>query len=194
MRIDGEVQGHGFFCMQTVHTHSRTKFISFSFVVFYTLDRSPASFDDMNPLSYGFIHFCKLRARLRSYNTRSIVIDVADSRFRPYVCAYILVQHNYDKKNIDSYKPCSRAPLSNDTLDAQFLCDHYGGLLSDDEGSRVRVRSDVGRADGQVRNFECLDTVHVQAGIDDATSFARFHRTGTELAQSKTIKNNEAGV
>ena len=119
-----------------------------------------------------------------------LLIPVSD---HTYVLIY-LYNITTTKKNIDSYKPCSRAPLSNDTLDAQFLCDHHGGLLSDDEGSRVRVRSDVGRADGQVRNFECLDTVHVQAGIDDATSFARFHRTGTELAQSKTINKNEARV
>ena len=72
-----------------------------------------------------------------------------------------------------------------DTLDAELLRDHHGRLLPDDQRGRVCVRTDVGRADGEVRDFEFLDTVHVQARIDDAASFAGFHRTSAKLAQSQ---------
>jgi len=60
-------------------------------------------------------------------------------------------------------------PLSHDTFDAQLFCDDHGRLLPDNQRSRVRVCGDVGRGDGQVRDFESLDSVDVQSRVDDAT-------------------------
>ena len=79
-----------------------------------------------------------------------------------------------------------------DAIDAELLRDHHRRLLPDDQRGRVRVRTDVGRADGEVRDFESLDTVHVQARIDDAASFAGFHRASAKLApQPKKTKKNK---
>lgn len=48
------------------------------------------------------------------------------------------------------------------TLDAQLLCNNNGSLLSDDQRSRVRIRANVARADGQIGNFESTNAIHVQ--------------------------------
>jgi len=75
-------------------------------------------------------------------------------------------------------------PSSDDTLDAQLLREDHGRFLPDEQRRRVRVRTDVGWPDGQVRNFESLDSIHTKAGIDDTASFARFHPASAELLQS----------
>ena len=70
-----------------------------------------------------------------------------------------------------------------DVFDAKLLRDNNGRLLTNDQRSRVGVRTDVGRANGHVRDFESLNAIHVQARVNDATSLARLHRAGTKLAQ-----------
>jgi len=81
-------------------------------------------------------------------------------------------------------------PFSGDTLDAKLLREDHGRFLPDEQRRRVRVRTDVGWTDGQVRNFESLDSIHTEAGIDDTASFARFHPASAELLQSNWRDEN----
>jgi hypothetical protein len=74
------------------------------------------------------------------------------------------------------------------TLDAQLLCNNNGSLLPDDQRSRVRVRADVARADGQIGNFESTNAIHVQVRIDDTAFLARLHRASAELSQRSAKK------
>jgi hypothetical protein len=72
--------------------------------------------------------------------------------------------------------------ISYNTLNAQLLRNNNGSLLPDDQRSRVRVRADVSRADGQIGNFESMNAIHVQVRIDDTTFLARLHRASAELS------------
>ena len=51
--------------------------------------------------------------------------------------------------------------FSDNALDAQLLRDNHGSLLPNDQRSRVRVRADVARPNGQVGDFESTNAVHV---------------------------------
>ena len=75
--------------------------------------------------------------------------------------------------------------FSGDTFDAKLLREDHGRFLPDEQRRRVSVRPDVGWSDGQVRNFESLDSIHVEAGIDDAVSFAWFHPASAELLRER---------
>ena len=109
-----------------------------------------------------------------------------------YVPELILEHYNYHKKaSPRTSRTIDCVPLSNDTFDAQLLRDDHGRLLSDDQRGRVSVRSDIGRADGQICNFESLDAIHIEARIDNAALFARFHRASPELAKSKTKEGGQ---
>ena len=77
--------------------------------------------------------------------------------------------------------------LSDNPLDPQLLRNHYRRLFPNDQRSRVRVRGDVARTDGQVCDLESLDAIYIQTRIDDATPRARLHRAGAELDQSSFI-------
>jgi hypothetical protein len=57
-------------------------------------------------------------------------------------------------------------------LDSQLLCNNHGSFLPNDQRSRVRICSDIARADGQVCYFQSLDAVHIQARVNNATSRA----------------------
>ena len=81
--------------------------------------------------------------------------------------------------------------LSDDALDAQLLRDNHRRLLSNDQRSRVRICCNVSRANRQIRNFESLDAIDVQARVDDAASLSRFHRASAELAQNKNNKRQK---
>ena len=76
-------------------------------------------------------------------------------------------------------------PFSDDTLDAKLLREDHSRFLPDEQRRRVSVRSDVGWTDGQVRNFESLDSIHIEAGINDAASFTRFHPASAELLRER---------
>jgi hypothetical protein len=80
----------------------------------------------------------------------------------------------HDNRAPDVHLTCSTRALSDDTLDAKLLRDNYRRLLPNDERSRVRVRADVARADGHVRDLESLDAINVQARVDDTARFRGF--------------------
>jgi len=90
---------------------------------------------------------------------------------------------------IHSYKPHvdPSHTLSDNALDPQLLRNNYSRLFPNDQRSRVRVRRNVTRTDGQVGNLESLDAIHVQTRIDDATLRAWLHRAGAELDQSTIV-------
>ena len=44
---------------------------------------------------------------------------------------------------------------------------------------------DVGRRDGEIRDLQALDAVHVELGVDDAALLAGLHRTGAELREGE---------
>jgi len=52
--------------------------------------------------------------------------------------------------------------LSDNPLDPQLLRNNYSRLFPNDQRSRVRVRGDVTRTDGQVCNLESLDAIKIQ--------------------------------
>lgn len=76
-----------------------------------------------------------------------------------------------------------------DAFDAELLSDNQGGLLSDDECSAVRVRTNVSRCDGQVGDFESAYTIHIQIRVDNAAPLARLHGARTELTRNCKRKN-----
>ena len=51
-----------------------------------------------------------------------------------------------------------------------------------DQGSRVCIRRDLARADGQVGDSEFTNAIQVQARIDDTASLAWLHCASAELA------------
>ena len=48
-------------------------------------------------------------------------------------------------------------------------------------GMQSTYGRDIGRRDGEVRDLEALDAVHVELGVDDTALLTRLHRTGAEL-------------
>lgn len=67
------------------------------------------------------------------------------------------------------------------TLDTELLSDNNCSLLSNQQGSGVRVRPNVCRRDGEVGNLQVLDTVDVQVRVNDSTLFAWLHGASSEL-------------
>jgi hypothetical protein len=71
------------------------------------------------------------------------------------------------------------------TTVAQILSSEHSALLTNKQRSRVRIAADVVGADGQVSDLEALDTVHVEALVqdtvlDDAVAVPGRHRARAE--------------
>ena len=121
-------------------------------------------------------------------------------------------KHDHDETKQESIRPVSRKSESSggrrgailsriririemtDAIDAELLRDQHRRLLPNDQRGRVRVGADVGRADGEVRDFEPPHAVHVQARIDDAAPFAGFHRASAKLAPQPKIGRQERSL
>lgn len=69
----------------------------------------------------------------------------------------------------------------------EILCRQHSALLADKQRRAVRVAADVIRADGQIRDFQPLDAVHVEALVEDAVLDDRVALAGRHGARAQAV-------